>query len=300
MIPYKLLVFAVNFLFFVIFLVLFFIGFILIKKRKKFIGITIIFSAILIDLFLSTQAVLLTSPLLSQTTKFTIEPSAKIYTIPPSLKPQAQFFNRDIEEVFSQEKREILLPNQNISNKIYALDGYASMANAGYINQFADASETITGLGKLDISKIDFFKHGVKYVISETKLPLTGLTTIQNKYPYIYKVDKARNRYFLTQKGRIATITETPAEMVFNIKAERNSDLVVLDTWYPGWKAEVDNKSVVINKFEQVYKSINIPQGNHNVHLYFYPDSFVLGFIITSVFFISIIALLPVLKNKKI
>lgn len=284
MTSYKLFISGINFIFFIILIILFVIGYFLLTKSKKIIGLTIIFTAIIVDLFLSTQAVLLTSPLLEVKAK-KVPVNTKIYTVPPDQKPLTIFFRPDIEQQFAKEKKELMLPNQNILYGIYALDGYASMAQSAYINQFTDANKTVTGLGKLDISKIDFSKHGVNFVISKQG---------------IYKTDNSRDRYFLDESGTINVINQTPTEMIFKIDAKRDTKFNVLDTWYPGWNATIDNRYVSIKKFEHVYKSIDVSKGNHIVRLYFYPKSFVIGSIIFAVSIITLILSLPFIKNRKI
>ncbi len=280
---YKLFTFGINFVFFISLIVLFFAGYFLRKKRKKFIGITIIFTAIMLDLFLSTQAVLLTSPRLSVKTQ-TIPTNTKIYTIPPDQRPQTTFFRPDIEKQFAKQKRELLLPNQNIIYGIYSLDGYASMAIAAYINQFTNASNTVTGLGKLEVNKIDFYKHSVDFIISDNS---------------VEKIN-SRERYFLDREGTIQVVKETPTNIVFAVNAKTDTQLNILDTWYPGWKATIDYKTVSVENFENIYKKISVPEGNHVIRLYFYPKSFVIGSIITIVFIISVTASLPFIKDIKI
>ena len=49
--------------------------------------------------------------------------------------------------------------------------------------------------------------------------------------------------------------------------------LVLHDSYYPGWIAEVDGKSVPIRRTDMLFRGIEVPAGNHHVTFRFVPFS---------------------------
>jgi len=68
----------------------------------------------------------------------------------------------------------------------------------------------------------------------------------------------------------------SPNEIHFDIYSDKQSILVISEPYYPpGWKIELDNQRVdTIYKTNHALQSIIVPAGNHNVRLFFHPDSF--------------------------
>lgn len=60
-----------------------------------------------------------------------------------------------------------------------------------------------------------------------------------------------------------------------------DSFLVILDSFYPGWKAFIDKKEVKIHRTNYAFKGIRAPAGKHVIDLYFRPDSLKYGLVIS-------------------
>jgi len=73
--------------------------------------------------------------------------------------------------------------------------------------------------------------------------------------------------------------------------------LFISDTFFPGWKAFVDNKETEILNANFTFRAIEIPEGKHIVSMAYEPKSFSLGIIVS---FISLILLTTtvILKQK--
>lgn len=79
-----------------------------------------------------------------------------------------------------------------------------------------------------------------------------------------------------------------------------NSILVLRDTWYPGWKAIVNNKEVVIDKYLGIYRQIYIPEGESAIEFVYQPKSFYYGLYISSISLIVWLFFIIKFNNKKI
>ena len=80
------------------------------------------------------------------------------------------------------------------------------------------------------------------------------------------------------------------------------SFLIFSDTYYPGWKAYIDNNETKIYRVNGILKGIYIPNGNHTVVLKYIPSYFWSGAIISLVSFILVLLLLIILlfRRKKL
>lgn len=104
-----------------------------------------------------------------------------------------------------------------------------------------------------------------------------------------------------------ATISATADYNQINnshIQVKTNSDqdgyLVVLDGFYPGWKAFIDGSETLINRTNFDFKGILLPKGNHIVDFYYQPKSIFYGAIISIIsLVITIVGLsLPFIRRK--
>jgi hypothetical protein len=68
--------------------------------------------------------------------------------------------------------------------------------------------------------------------------------------------------------------------------------LVLTDTYYPGWKVKVNNNEKDIMVADGIYRAVEVPKGESEVKFFFWPESFKLGLVISSVSFIALMLLL--------
>ena len=78
------------------------------------------------------------------------------------------------------------------------------------------------------------------------------------------------------------------------IKTTSNIDsyLVVLDSFYPGWKALIDGSETTIHRTNYNFRGVFLPKGIHNVEFVYFPKSLEYGIIISVVSLVIIILLL--------
>ena len=74
------------------------------------------------------------------------------------------------------------------------------------------------------------------------------------------------------------------------------------DTFYPGWKAYVDERETKIYRADYAFRAIFVPSGKHTVIFSFNPKSFKIGAIISGVGVLLIVSYaiiqLKIFKNK--
>jgi hypothetical protein len=74
-------------------------------------------------------------------------------------------------------------------------------------------------------------------------------------------------------------------------KTDRPGYLVLLDSWYPGWKASVDGQTVPIYRGNFLFRAIPIDPGEHSVVFEFYPLSLIIGVMVSILCLVGSVAL---------
>jgi hypothetical protein len=109
---------------------------------------------------------------------------------------------------------------------------------------------------------------------------------MENQLPYGFIISKEK---YLTQESissemvqKISPITEGPNKIMVNgISSENNNYLVLLESYYPGWKVRIDGKSVDLVEIDN-YLGVVTEAGTHDYHFSFEPRKFFWGKIISS------------------
>ena len=76
-------------------------------------------------------------------------------------------------------------------------------------------------------------------------------------------------------------VSRGDTEVTLDVRARAAGRLVLLDTFYPGWRAEVDGRRVPISAANAAFRSIPVGPGRHKVRFYYHPTSVVAGGVIS-------------------
>ncbi len=68
-----------------------------------------------------------------------------------------------------------------------------------------------------------------------------------------------------------------PNRVWVRVRAPEGAWLLLADTWYPGWKAEVDGERTVVYRADALFRAVWVPAGEHDVLFEYTPLSFWLG-----------------------
>ncbi len=91
---------------------------------------------------------------------------------------------------------------------------------------------------------------------------------------------------------KVMVIQSSDIDIDLETDSTENNLLVTSDTYYPGWKATVDNKPAEINIVNLSQRGIKLPQGTHLLNLEYKPQSFETGKIISFVSYITVFVVL--------
>jgi uncharacterized membrane protein YfhO len=68
----------------------------------------------------------------------------------------------------------------------------------------------------------------------------------------------------------------TPEEIIINYSTPADLKLILTDTLTDDWKAELNLYNIHIDKYWEIFKQVNIPEGQGSVRFYYHPRSFYL------------------------
>jgi hypothetical protein len=87
-------------------------------------------------------------------------------------------------------------------------------------------------------------------------------------------------------------ISRTDTEVTLDVRARAAGQLVLLDTFYPGWRAQVDGHATPIRPADAAFRAIPVSAGHHVVRFYYRPTSVIVGGGISIVALLAIVACL--------
>jgi hypothetical protein len=102
-----------------------------------------------------------------------------------------------------------------------------------------------------------------------------------------------------TERGDAEIVVDSPAKVVVKTHAREPSALVLLDNYYPGWKALVDGNETEILRANYLFRAVSLPPGEHTVSFLYRPGSFTLGAILSACGALIVLAGLISARRKR-
>ena len=59
-----------------------------------------------------------------------------------------------------------------------------------------------------------------------------------------------------------------PNEKIYNIKSNNSGFVVFSEMFYPGWKAEINNREVELYKVNFILRGLFVPKGDNKIKFY--------------------------------
>jgi hypothetical protein len=120
--------------------------------------------------------------------------------------------------------------------------------------------------------------------LAESKSEALGLLFAEDFDPDIQVVVEGRLPEGLPQGGEGRATIEPggdPNRVAVHATAPAGGWLVLSDTWYPGWKADVDGQPAPILRADYLFRAVWLEPGDHLVTFSYQPASFVAGALIS-------------------
>jgi hypothetical protein len=97
--------------------------------------------------------------------------------------------------------------------------------------------------------------------------------------PHPTVADTAANAARAT--GRATIAHEDAQELIIDADASQDGFLLVADTYYPGWSAEIDGRPAPIYRANLMLRAVPLPRGHHTVRFVYDPPGLITGLQIT-------------------
>ena len=72
-------------------------------------------------------------------------------------------------------------------------------------------------------------------------------------------------------------VARTDTEVRLDVRAKAAGQLVLLDTFYPGWHAEVDGRAQPIRAADLAFRAVAVAPGRHPLRFFYRPTSVIAG-----------------------
>lgn len=137
--------------------------------------------------------------------------------------------------------------------------------------------------------------NNINYKVDETKWK----RVFQSNAVAVLENPDLVERAFFEEPTSKATITNySPENISIDYETYSQSNLILLDTWYPGWIAKVNGKSVDIQIYDEVFRKISVPEGSGKIEFEYKPKTFIYGLYTSLASFILWIISFFILKQK--
>ncbi|OGG13449.1 hypothetical protein A2773_00380 [Candidatus Gottesmanbacteria bacterium RIFCSPHIGHO2_01_FULL_39_10] len=105
----------------------------------------------------------------------------------------------------------------------------------------------------------------------------------------LYKYNKARPRFSLVhhdnckdEKNDRVNISRYIADKIdLRVQSSCDAILSMSEVFYPGWKAKIDGEETQIYKNNVAFRFLKVSQGNHKIEIYYSPDIYYIGAILS-------------------
>ncbi|MFB3895753.1 MAG: YfhO family protein [bacterium] len=199
-------------------------------------------------------------------------------------------------------------PNRLMLKQIYDTRGYdpVTLRNyVGYINQMQGKSQRLYQGGLLYIHSIDkcnwemLSRLNVKYIISVNEQVNPNLELVFQDHLKIYQNKTAVPRaYFISGKeneslienkppdagsgsNQVAIVKYTANQIRVNVSTDTSGYLVLSEVDYPGWQVTVDRQKQTILTYRDIFRSVYLTPGEHQVAFMYAPQDFRWGMMIS-------------------
>jgi hypothetical protein len=90
-----------------------------------------------------------------------------------------------------------------------------------------------------------------------------------------------------------------PSRVSIKTSSDRNRLLLLSDTYYPGWKASIDEIPTKIYRADFALRGVVVPAGNHTITFVYAPVSFTIGAITSLITFLALLTYSVVITMRK-
>lgn len=238
-------------------------------------------------------------------TRSMLDPNSNmVYEVPSAdgyaaiIPRRAHFLQKEIKENATESRDEIKISTS--SAKILTMQGVQYLISSkkviapGFIENF-QYFDNLSQNTYLIYQNINY--KGRIYPVSETKLVLNDeafAKTVNDPKFLVNKTAMVEAPLFgnFSSEAKITDIKSTENSLDFKVKTPSQALIVLADSFYPGWKAEIDKKEVKILPVNINSRGIVVPSGTHQVNFSYQPMSLRNGAIVSLLSLIGLVLIM--------
>lgn len=161
----------------------------------------------------------------------------------------------------------IMPANFSVMYKLQDVGGYDPL----YLKNYAailPAANRMISLKDYKNPQLDFLS--VKYILSLTDINSPKFVKVfQEGETRIYENKEVKSRVsFVNSKGNAIIEKYETNEVMIKTDNDKTDLLVLTDIYYPTWKVEIDAKKAEIKIFDNIFRAVAVPTGEHLIRFY--------------------------------
>lgn len=212
--------------------------------------------------------------------------------------------DKDIFRI-EKEKGPLLTPNTWTAYRLMSTSGYDPMAIENYslfyekeLNDNPNATPSryaelgkynSISLGKANVkyllalkyNEIDDFTNDHKYKLNRKIDTKNWISVFEEKTVVVLENKNYKPRVETENNSYLKINSYTPNKIKIEFNNPSDTKLILRDTYYPGWIAQINNNIVPIERYNQIYRQIHLPKGEGIVEFIYQPKSFTIGLYIS-------------------
>lgn len=196
------------------------------------------------------------------------------YYVDPRIYENSGGHYRDQTEVLVGLKTK-LRPNFMIPHHLSDLNGRESIEPLRQVRFYYEYRDRLLP-GRLDLLS----KANVKYILSFGKILDPQLKLLSDKQFHLYQNLLFYPRAYI-RGGECQIVKYEPSRVEIIARSKNGGNMILTDSFDPGWKAKVDGRPVKIELEEPFFRRVIIPAGESRVVFSYEPDSLKLGALVS-------------------
>ena len=162
-----------------------------------------------------------------------------------------------------------------IGRSVQAVRQAAGCAKTNYATAIPPCLTDLTPTAQPDAGRLG--RLNVRYVLSRQPLADPSFELVMAGDPAVYENRLWQPRARVTPSGAAEIVGRRAGEYSITVAMPIAGQLVVSETWLPGWQATVDGEPWPVERVEEALLGLKLGAGEHRVHLEYSPLGWRIG-----------------------
>jgi hypothetical protein len=148
---------------------------------------------------------------------------------------------------------------------------------------------------------------GIRYVVARNNTPMQAKLDDDARFRkllpgtsffVVFEYLNAQPAWRLNN-GQASVTRWDPEHRSFDVNADREGEFVLVEQFFPGWRATVDGRDTEMHRAEMTFQGVSVPAGRHRVEFRYAPISLYAGAGISAVGWLGMLLVLRGRRTKR-